>query len=185
MGNPGRKYENNRHNVGYKVVELLSRELDLSYKKRFLKPYLYCYSEYKGNRIVLVKPLTYMNLSGNIFPDLLKKFKMKRENLLVLCDNLDLPPGRCKFKLKGSPAAHNGLKSISGVLESSEYMRIFIGIGHPGHRDLVRDYVIGDPDEQEWPLYGDSYRACAKAVLEICDDKLDKVMNELNRKKPS
>lgn len=124
-----------------------------------------------------------MNLSGNIFPEILNKFKMKTENLLVLCDNLDLMPGRCKLKLKGSPAAHNGLKSISNVLHSNEYMRIFIGIGHPGHRDLVRDYVIGDPPEEEWLIYEESFRNCAAAVLQICDDQREKVMNELNRKK--
>lgn len=126
-----------------------------------------------------------MNLSGNILPDIFNKFKMKRENLLILCDNLDLPPGRCKLKLKGSPAAHNGLKSISEVLGSNEYMRIFIGIGHPGSRDLVRDYVIGDPGEEEWPAYDESFRKCADAILDICDDQREKVMNELNRKKPA
>jgi len=124
-----------------------------------------------------------MNLSGEIFSDLFRKFKMKRENVVVLCDNLDLSVGRCKLKLKGSPAAHNGLKSISSKLDSSEYKRIFIGIGHPGQRDLVRDYVIGDPPEEEWPLYEEAFRNCAGAILELSEDQQEKVMNELNRKK--
>jgi len=183
LGNPGRQYENTRHNVGFKVVELLARELELSFRKRFLKAYSYCITQYKGNKIILIKPLTYMNCSGEILQHLLKKFRMKKENLLVICDNLDLPPGRCKLKLKGSPAAHNGLKSITAALKSSNYMRIFIGIGHPGHRDLVRDYVLGIPDKNEWPVYEESFHSSAKAILDISENLRDRVMNELNRKR--
>lgn len=124
-----------------------------------------------------------MNNSGSIIPSLLKNFKMKRENLLVICDNLDLEPGRCKLKLKGSPAAHNGLKSISSVIDSNDYMRLYIGIGHPGTREAVRDHVIGDPEDREISSYELSYEKAAAAVLNIADDLQERVMNELNRKK--
>lgn len=124
-----------------------------------------------------------MNTSGLIIPYLFKKFKLNSQNLIVLCDNLDLIPGRCKFKLKGSPASHNGLKSVANNIGTNEYMRIFIGIGHPGNRDLVKDYVLGDPGEEELPVYEESYRNAVDAILKISDGLQDQVMNELNRKK--
>ncbi len=183
LGNPGLQYHNNRHNVGFKVVELLSEKLNLTFKKKLFHPYLYNKCIYKNHRIVLIKPLTYMNSSGIIIPYLLKKYKMNISNLIVLCDNLDLSPGRCKLKLKGSPAAHNGLKSISKTLHSDDYMRIFIGIGHPGSRDAVKDYVLGDPEEDDYSLYELSYEKSSEALLKISDDLQEQVMNELNRKK--
>lgn len=124
-----------------------------------------------------------MNSSGNIIPYLFKKYKMNMSNLIVLCDNLDLQPGRCKFKLKGSPAAHNGLKSISNTLNSDDYKRIFIGIGHPGSREAVKDYVLGDPVDDDLLTYALSYKNSSEAVLNILDDLQEQVMNELNRKK--
>lgn len=130
----------------------------------------------------MVEPLTYMNRAGEIFPSIFRTFKMNRDNLLILCDNLDLEPGRSKLKMKGSPAAHNGLKSISGSLASNDYMRIFIGIGHPGNKDDVRDWVLGDFRESDIPLFEQSWRNCADAVLRVALDQSERVMNELNRK---
>ena len=126
-----------------------------------------------------------MNSSGIIIPFLLKKYKLNMTSLLILCDNLDLEPGRCKLKLKGSSAAHNGLKSIANSIGSNDYMRIFIGIGHPGSREAVRDHVLGDPDTSELSVYEQSYRNAADAVLRISEGLQEQVMNELNRKKPS
>ncbi len=147
------------------------------------KPYLYSRGKYLSHNIVLIKPLTYMNHSGIILPAVLKKFKMDIHNLLVLCDNLDLEAGRCKFKLKGSPATHNGLKSISSYIKSNEYMRLFIGIDHPGNREDVIGHVLGDPDSKEIALYDKSYKNAVAAVLNISEDLHEQVMNELNRKK--
>lgn len=124
-----------------------------------------------------------MNNSGSIIPSILKKYKLETSNLLVLCDNMDMQPGRCKLKLKGSPAAHNGLKSISSFVKSNDYMRIFIGIGHPGSRDAVIAHVIGDPSEAELLSYEKSYNNAASAVLKISEDLHEQVMNELNRKR--
>jgi len=124
-----------------------------------------------------------MNSSGKIIPYLFKKFSFNNKNLIVLCDNLDLEPGRCKLKLKGSPASHNGLKSITDIIDTNDYMRIFIGIGHPGNRDHVRNYVLGDPQKEELPVYEESYRNAAAAVLKISEGLQDQVMNELNRKR--
>lgn len=103
--------------------------------------------------------------------------------MLVLCDNLDLEPGRCKLKLKGSPAAHNGLKSITAHIQSNDYMRIFLGVGHPGDRELVREWVVGDPDQSELPLYEEAYKKTAEAILGVLNGQTERVMNELNRKK--
>ena len=174
---------NNRHNVGFKVVELLSKELDATFKKKIFHPFLISKCTFHNHRIILIKPLTFMNSSGIVIPYLLKKYNFSNRSLIVLCDNLDLDPGRCKLKLKGSPASHNGLKSITNVIATNEYKRIFIGIGHPGNRDQVKDYVLGDPHEKELPVYEESYRNAADAVLKISEDLQDQVMNELNRKR--
>ncbi len=124
-----------------------------------------------------------MNNSGSIIPLLLKKQRMDRKNLLVIADNMDLEPGRCKFKIKGSPAAHNGLKSISHFIETDDYMRLYVGIGHPGNRTGVIDHVLGDPDISEVDFYNESYQNAVSAILKISEGLQEQVMNELNRKK--
>lgn len=123
-----------------------------------------------------------MNNSGSIIPYILKHYKLDISNLIILCDNMDLTPGRCKLKMKGSPASHNGLKSIAAYIQSNEYMRIFIGIGHPGSREAVIDHVIGDPREDELSYYVESYENAADAVLKVSENLHEQVMNGLNRK---
>lgn len=125
-----------------------------------------------------------MNRSGIVIPSILTKYKLDISNLLVICDNMDLTPGRCKYKRNGSPSAHNGLKSITNAIHSLNYMKIYIGIGHPGSRDAVIDHVLGDPDESELAFYRVSYDKAAEAVLKISEDLHEQVMNELNRKRP-
>jgi len=183
LGNPGPNYKNTRHNVGFKVIELLSKQLNLKFKKKFFQPYLYCHKVYKGQRIVLVKPLTYMNRSGMIIPSLLKKYKLNISNLLIITDNMDLEPGRCKLKLKGSAASHNGLKSVSSCVKNNDYMRLYIGIGHPGNRADVLNHVIGHIEPSKKDTYYESYKNCAFAVIKILEGSIEQVMNELNRKK--
>jgi PTH1 family peptidyl-tRNA hydrolase len=124
-----------------------------------------------------------MNRCGIIIPYILKKYKLDYSNLIVLCDNMDIEPGRSKFKLKGSPAAHNGLKSITNILGTNDYMRIFIGIGHPGAREAVVAHVLGVPEDSELVSYEKSYVDTADAVLKISENLHEQVMNELNRKK--
>jgi len=124
-----------------------------------------------------------MNRSGDIFPGLLKKFRMNRESLLVLVDNMDLPPGQCRMKSKGSSAGHNGLKSISANLETGEYKRIYIGIGRPDLQTTVVDHVLGDIPEKEKERYTAAYEMCSKALMDLAEFSLGTVINEFNRKK--
>jgi PTH1 family peptidyl-tRNA hydrolase len=130
---------------------------------------------------VLVEPLTYMNRSGEVFPSLVGKYEPVGGSLVVVCDNLDLPPGRLKLKRGGGTAGHKGLSSIVSVLGSGDFLRLYVGIGRPSDGDVV-DHVLGVPDEGEAELYREAVARGAQAVRALTDTAPEQVMNELNRK---
>jgi PTH1 family peptidyl-tRNA hydrolase len=184
LGNPGEKYTHTRHNVGFDTVELLAGKFNLFFKsKRFPAPYAFTETSLPEGRLVLVKPLTFMNESGRILSHVLRRFGMKPENMLVIVDNLDLEPGMCRLKTSGSSAGHNGLRSIARHLGDRPYARLFIGIGHPGPRGDVIKYVLNRPAKKEWPVYLETFGKAADAVLDIMKDGPERVKNGLNRKK--
>ena len=150
LGNPGEKYARNRHNAGFMAVERLAKVHQFSpWKKRFQG--LSSDGEIGGERALLLKPDTYMNESGRAVGEALRFLKLDVADLIVLHDELDLDPGRLKIKTGGGNAGHNGLRSISAHL-GNDYMRVRIGIGHPGHKDLVSGYVLHDfaKADQDW-----------------------------------
>ncbi len=186
LGNPGRKYENTRHNVGFLTVDALARTLDIQLKKRFLKPYIVGTSK-KGagsGMYTIIKPLTFMNRSGTILPHILNTSIYTVSDIILICDNMDLPPGEIRIKRKGSSAGHNGIKSVMEYASSGEFTRIYIGVGRPAQGISVVDHVLGIPegDELESMLFGVASAAQAlEAILSGAD--LSKVINEYNRRK--
>ena len=149
LGNPGSKYHRTRHNVGFDLIELLSEQLVLSLKKPLFRQYEYA-GDFSGtNSLHLIKPLTYMNRSGDIMPGLLRRKKISTESLLIITDNMDLPPGKVRMKASGSSAGHNGLKSIIHNVGSGNFFRLYIGVGRPEKGTSVVDHVLGEFSGQD------------------------------------
>ncbi|WP_215535549.1 aminoacyl-tRNA hydrolase [Borreliella bavariensis] len=139
LGNPGLEFSLTRHNVGFSLLDRIISKNGLFLKRK--KKYEYSELRMISGRVILVKPLTYMNLSGSLFPSIFSDFYMCIKNLLVVLDNVDLPLGKCRLKERGGASTHNGLKSISNVLGSSNYSRLYIGVGSNVMRD-IKSFVL-------------------------------------------
>lgn len=142
LGNPGAQYANNRHNVGFMAVDQMARRHNFSpWTKKFNA--LVSKGDIAGEPVLLIKPQTYMNLSGQAIGEALRFYKLSTDALTVFYDELDLVPGKLRVKIGGGHGGHNGIKSIDGHV-ARDYRRVRIGIGHPGAKELVHHYVLGD-----------------------------------------
>lgn len=183
LGNPGAQYQNTRHNVGFKVADRIAADANKSFKKPVFKSYHLCTVESGKNRLYLLKPLTYVNKSGIAARQALRAFGVGMSDMLVVCDNLDLNPGSCRIKRGGKDAGHNGLKSIIEFTGNANFLRLYIGIGHPGRQDGVVDWVLGEPDVGDSKMIEDSVGRASQAIEALLTQDLEQVMNDLNRKR--
>ena len=152
LGNPGAKYERTRHNAGYWWVDAIAERKRATWTKES-KFSGWVAKVQEGERdITLLKPATYMNESGRSVSALVRFFRIEPADMLVVHDELDLPPGSVKLKKGGGTGGHNGLNDISDALNTKDFWRLRIGIGHPGHRDLVADYVLDRARREEQEL---------------------------------
>ena len=170
LGNPGSRYARNRHNVGFMVVDEIARAHGAApWRRRFQGEA--AEAVVGGERLLLLKPQTYMNESGRSVAEAQRFFKLELSEVVVFHDELDLAPAKVRVKLGGGNAGHNGLRSITAQC-GNDYRRVRIGIGHPGDKDLVHAYVLSDFARSEEPWVEDLCRACADAapVLAKGDD---------------
>ena len=181
LGNPGEEYIRTRHNAGFRVIDRLAERNGEKLKKAFLRPFLYTPGSRNEKNLILVKPLTYMNRSGNILPAVIGKWKAESRRVIIICDNMDLPPGEVRIKQKGSSAGHNGIKSVLEYLDSGDFYRIFVGVGRPSPGVSVVDHVLGYDEHEEHKLAEGEEKA-AEAVMAMVEHPLSRVMNEFNRK---
>ncbi len=179
LGNPGRRYRKTRHNLGFEVVDLLAKILNLSFFER--DEYTESEGVYRDIKLVLVKPLTYMNLSGIAIRKVLKEKKVPPERLIVIHDDLDLPPGRIKIKKGGSSGGHKGIKSIIEHISTGDFIRIKVGIGRPVGAPL-EGYVLEKIPSEERTLIEEAVQKAADAALCIITDGLEKTMSRFNRR---
>jgi PTH1 family peptidyl-tRNA hydrolase len=142
LGNPGEKYERTRHNAGYWWVDAIAERKRAAWKRETKFSGWTTRVEEGGREFFLLKPATYMNESGRSVSALMRFFKIEPGELLVVHDELDLPPGAVKLKRGGGTGGHNGLEDIVDALGTKDFWRLRVGIGHPGHKDLVADYVL-------------------------------------------
>ncbi|WP_297323265.1 aminoacyl-tRNA hydrolase [uncultured Bartonella sp.] len=150
LGNPGSEYRHNRHNIGFMAVDAISRSHHFSpWNKKFQA--LVCDGTIGGEKVLLLKPQTFMNLSGQAVGEAMRFYKLQPEDLIVIHDELDLLPGKLRVKVGGSSGGHNGIKSIDAHC-GNHYRRLRIGIGHPATKDLVTNYVLGNfsKTDDEW-----------------------------------
>ncbi len=183
LGNPGRKYEKNRHNVGFMAVDYFARlhniELNIK-KKKALFGRGYC----NGEEVVLLKPQTFMNLSGEAVLYLASFLKIKSQNIIVIADDSDLPFGMIRIRRSGGSGGHNGIKSLIFSLKTSDFPRIRIGIGRPDPESGVdlSDYVLQDFTDNELKILNSILMDVADALYLIITSSIDEAMNKYNRK---
>jgi PTH1 family peptidyl-tRNA hydrolase len=172
LGNPGREHALNRHNVGFMAVDAIAAAHDFpAWRKRFSS--LVAEGKLSGEQVLLLKPETYMNQSGRAVGEAFRFYKLALDDVVVFHDELDLAPGKLRVKTGGGVAGHNGLRSLTAHI-GNDYLRVRIGIGHPGRRELVTKYVLGDfsKADRAWlePLLG-AIAAEAAFLAEGAPDK--------------
>src|SRR5689334_16586652 len=159
LGNPGSRYAKNRHNIGFMAADTIARAYHAApWRRRFQA--LTAEAGIRGERVLILKPDTYMNESGRAVAEAQRFFKIPLEDVTVFYDELDLPPAKLRVKIGGGNAGHNGLRSITAHC-GNEYRRVRLGIGHPGHKALVQPHVLGDFAKSEEPWVADLLRAIA------------------------
>lgn len=184
LGNPGRKYENTRHNMGFIAIDYLSEKHDIKVNKIKHKA-LVGEGRISDQKVLLVKPQTYMNLSGESIREVMAYYKEEPENLIVIYDDIDIAAGTIRIRKKGSAGSHNGMKSVIHDLQSDQFPRIRIGIGNDKRMDL-KDFVIGGVSRSERELLEGAVKRAALSAECIVKKGIDKAMNEYNiRPKPA
>ncbi len=180
LGNIGREYQNTRHNIGFEVLDALAKASNTSFS-----PGRYgdiCEIKFKARTLILLKPSTYVNLSGKAILYWLNKSKIPIENLLVVLDDLALPFGTLRLRPKGGDAGHNGLRNIQEVLGSTDYARLRFGIGNDFARGLQVNYVLGQWDELETKQLPDRFEVCQKIIQSFVTIGTAQTMTLFNNK---
>lgn len=182
LGNPGPQYEATRHNAGFWWVDQIADQLGarLTQEAKFFGQAAKARSG--GADVWLLKPATFMNRSGQSVAALANFYKIPPEAILVVHDELDLPPGTAKIKKGGGNGGHNGLKDISAHLGTQEYWRLRLGIGHPGDRNAVVNYVLHTPSKDEMQLIEESMDASAVLLPMLVDGQMEAAMLKLHTK---
>ena len=184
LGNPGSDYEATRHNAGFWWIDALARELKVNLVPERSYYGLAGRTSVNGQSVWLLQPQTFMNLSGKSVASLARFFKIQPEEILVVHDELDLPPGQVKLKRGGSHAGHNGLRDIHAQLGSPNYWRLRIGIGHPGEKSEVANWVLKKPAPDQRTLIEDSIAHSLKAHAAMLAGDMDKATLLVHTTKP-
>jgi PTH1 family peptidyl-tRNA hydrolase len=181
LGNPGREYVGTRHNVGFEVVDLLARRHGLNWPARIDGPSLDTRWRRPDADVLLVKPLTFMNLSGRAVGELMRFYKIAPADVLIVTDDVNLPLGRLRVRASGSEGGHNGLRSIAEVLGTIDYPRLRVGVGRGDMRRDLADHVLARFEADEQPGIEDAIARAADACETWISDGLARVMNTFNR----
>ncbi len=179
LGNPGKKYEATRHNMGFMVLDLLAEKLGTSFVEKKKHNAMVASALYKGEKLLLVKPLTFMNSSGEAVRSLCDYYDVDTSDLVVLVDDLTLEPGVIRIRPKGSSGGQNGIASIIEHLGSKEFARIKMGIGKPQFGDAIA-HVLGHFSDEEWSEVEPAIFRAAEAVYCLLVEGTYKAMNEYN-----
>ncbi|HHW03569.1 MAG TPA: aminoacyl-tRNA hydrolase [Thermoanaerobacterales bacterium] len=179
LGNPGKEYEHTRHNVGFMVLDILAEKLDTKINKVNFKGLL-GETYFHGEKLLLLKPQTYMNLSGESVLDAAKFYKIPLSNIIVIYDDMDLPVGRLRIRPEGSSGGHRGMDSIIYQLSSDKFNRIRVGIGRPEGEKDAAGHVLGSFYGEEITKIKAAMEAAAQAALLIISKGVDEAMNKFN-----
>ncbi len=175
LGNPGKQYERTRHNSGFMAIDKVAEKLNLNIDKKE-----FAALTAKNNQVILVKPQTYMNNSGEAVSQIMKYYHIDINDLLIIYDDLDLKYGQLRLRLKGSSGGHNGIKSIINYIHSENFKRIRIGIEKNPLIETA-DYVLGKVEKDKQQLFDDSIEKASQAAIEFISDEFEKIMNKYNK----
>jgi len=180
LGNPGKEYSNTRHNAGFWWVDELTRIHNVNFKADSKFHGLVARANLHGHEVHLLKPQTFMNISGRAVGAVAQFYKIEPAQILVVHDELDLPPGSAKLKLGGGHGGHNGLKDIIAHLGTKDFWRLRVGIGHPGERNEVSNYVLNAPRKEEQTLIDEAMQRAQEVAPLIIEGKLESAMLKLH-----
>lgn len=180
LGNPEPEYSKTRHNMGFDVINKLSEKYNIEVNKKGFKS-IYGSGLIENNKIILCKPQTYMNLSGDAVYDISSYYKINPENILVIYDDIDIKTGTIRLRKKGSAGSHNGMKSVIKMLQTEEFPRIRVGTGlFNNHEDLV-SYVINKVSKEEYGNLQKGINLATNAVTEVLQNGIEIAMNKYNK----
>lgn len=180
LGNPGSKYRNTRHNVGFDTIECLAQRNNTKVSKIKFKA-IYGETQIGNEKVLLIKPQTYMNRSGESVMEVCNFYKLPVEKVIVIVDDIDISFGSLRIRAKGSAGSHNGMKSIIYHLQSDTFPRVKIGVGKPVEGQDLADYVLSGFNKEERITIDETIERAAKAVEKIITDDINAAMNEYNR----
>ncbi|OPJ55081.1 aminoacyl-tRNA hydrolase [Alkalithermobacter paradoxus] len=179
LGNPGKEYENTRHNVGFNVIDILGERNNIEIKK--IKHKAMIGEGRIGNeKVLLVKPLTYMNLSGESLLEIYKYYKVDNERIIVIYDDIDLDIGKIRIRKKGGPGTHNGMRSIIGKLQFENFPRVRIGVGKPFKGQDLASFVLSRFSKEETHDLNEALNKSALSIESIINESIDTAMNKFN-----
>lgn len=179
LGNIGAEYELTRHNIGFLTLDQLADHLKVDFKTDRLA--YYCEASYKGKGLHLIKPTTFMNLSGKAINYWLQQLKIPKENLLVIVDDLALPYGKLRLRPGGSSAGHNGLKSIEELLNTQDYPRLRFGIGNNYSKGHQVNYVLSNFNKEEMQEIKTRIDGACEIILSFCSIGIERTMAQFNK----
>ncbi|MFN3705747.1 MAG: aminoacyl-tRNA hydrolase [Thermoflexales bacterium] len=179
LGNPGRIHAGNRHNVGFMVVDRLAEQHGLKFD-RMMHMGMVALGEIAGHKVALVKPQTFMNLSGECVGPLMRFYKSTPHHVMAIYDDLDLALGQLRMRPKGSAGGHNGMKSLIVHLGTTDFPRLRVGIGRPPGRQSTRSYVLEDFLPNEWPTLREAIERAAHGVVTWLSEGLEIAMSRVN-----
>ena len=179
LGNPGKEYEKTRHNLGFMAIDKLSQKLNIEINKKKFNG-LVGEGMYKSEKILLVKPQTFMNLSGNCVGEIVNFYKLSAEELIVIYDDIDIEFGKIRIRPEGRPGTHNGMRNITEVLQTSKFVRIRVGAGKPREHQELYNFVLSEFGKDEMEIVDKTTNVVTDAVMEIIDNGTLKAMNRFN-----
>lgn len=179
LGNPENEYSHTRHNMGFDTINQIAKNNNIQITKNKFKGL--CESTIIQNqKVILLKPQTYMNLSGESVKEVAEFYNLKPEEIIVIYDDIDIEKGHIKIRKKGGAGSHNGMKSVVEELQSTNFARIRVGIGQPEFKSDMINYVIGKVPQEEQKILQQGVEKAAKAVEEILKNGIDIAMNKFN-----
>lgn len=179
LGNPEKDYSRTRHNMGFDVINKIASEYNIEITRNHFKG-LYGSGIIEEKKIILLKPQTFMNLSGESVIEFKNFYKIENDKIIIISDDIDLEPGKIRIRKKGGPGTHNGMKSVVHYLNSDNFIRIRVGIGIPQDDESLVEYVIGHIPDEDYKILQKGIETAKNAVIDIIENGVDYAMNKYN-----
>lgn len=179
LGNPEPEYSKTRHNMGFDTINVISNKYKIDMNRTKFNA-IYGSGDIEGQKVIFVKPQTFMNLSGQTVREFVNFYKVENNKLIVIYDDMDIEKGTMKIRKKGGPGSHNGMKSVVQELGTNDFPRVRVGIGKPAYKNDAINYVIGRVQEEEYEILQKGIKRASEAIEEIIKNGIDIAMNKYN-----